>query len=1251
VNLSALFIRRPVATTLLTLGLALAGIAAYFVLPVSPLPSVDIPTISVNANLPGASPDVMATSVATPLERRLGQIADVTEMTSSSSVSRTNITLQFGLDRDINGAARDVQAAINAARADLPTTLRSNPTYRKVNPADAPILILTLSSPTLTKPQIYDAASTVIQQKLSQVSGVGEVDIGGGAQPAVRVELNPGALANAGIGLEDVRAAIAASNANQPKGAIVLGGQRLQIYTNDQGYHASDYASLVIAYRNSAPVRLSDIADVRDGPEDERNAGVSNGHDAMVVLIRREPGANVIATVERIKALLPELRGELPPAVNLDIAIDRTTTIRGSLAEVERSLLISIVLVVLVVLVFLRSGRATLIPGVAVAVSLLGTLGIMFLLGFSLDNLSLMALTVATGFVVDDAIVVLENITRHVEDGMPRMQAALRGAQEVGFTVVSISVSLIAVFLPILLMGGLVGRLFREFAMVLSSAILISLAVSLTTTPMMAARLIDEKREHDPNRRRGVFSRISGWIETGFGWILGLYERSLRLALKARFLVLLILFGTIALNVYLYVIVPKGFFPQQDTGALNGGIRADQTTSFAAMNVKLRRFVNIVHHDPAVATVTAFVGGGQSNTGFMFVSLKSKEGPDPRKISADEVVGRLRPKLMRVPGAQLFLQSVQDIRTGGRAGNAQYQYTLMSDDLNALRTWSVKLTEAMKRRSDTLTEVDSDQQERGLESYINVDRPTASRLGLTSQAVDNVLNDAFSQRQVSTIYNPLNQYFVIMEVAAPFRQNPNALQGIYVTPATTAQSTVNVQRIGPAGVAATTTATSGQVGGAGLVTTSAGRGGGAGGAPGGSGLTTASTSGGGGGGGGSTLATGAGAGGLRGGLTGGVNATSAPSVVSSITGVTGSSQTSQTAASGSVNAPGVQTSGQGATTSALSGSGGVEGAGTGGSASAGSATVSGSSGSGATSNQTTASGGGLGGTAGSPLNGAGVQRSTTGGGASGQPQTGVAVSTSAETMVPLSAFAAWGLNSTPLAVNHQDRSVATTISYNLAPGKALSDAQALIEQLQAQIHMPANVRGSSQGTAQVFQQSLASEPVLILAALVAVYVVLGVLYESYVHPITVLSTLPSAGLGATLALLIFNIPFDIIALIGVILLIGIVKKNAILIIDFALVAEREEGLSSYDAICKACMLRFRPILMTTMAAIFGALPLALGLGEGGEIRRPLGVAIIGGLVVSQILTLLTTPVVYLYLDKLRRPRSGHVPAGAVPARG
>ena len=1072
-NPSALFIRRPVATVLLTIGIAFAGALAYFLLPVSPLPQVDFPTISVLAQLPGASPEVMATSVATPLERHLGQIADVTEMTSVSSLGTARITLQFGLDRNIDGAARDVQAAINAARVDLPTSLRSNPTYRKVNPADAPIMVLALTSSTRSAGQIYDSASTVLEQKLSQVDGIGQVNVGGSSLPAVRVELNPPALFKYGIGLEDVRAALSAANAHSPKGAIEDGARRFQLYTNDQARKASQYRSLVIAYRNGAAVRLSDVADIQDSVENLRNAGLANGKPAVLIILYRQPGANIIATVDRVKELLPQLQASIPGDIDISIAADRSPTIRASLHEVELALLISTALVALVVFAALRDVRATLVPAIVVPVSLIGTCGAMYLLGYSLNNLSLMALTIATGFVVDDAIVVLENISRHIESGMSRMQAALQGAREVGFTVLSMSTSLVAVFIPIILMGGIVGRLFREFALTLAVAIMVSMVISLTTTPMMCARLLG----HRAGKKHGRVFRAS---ERLFDSVQSAYGRSLGWALAHGRSVVLILAAIIGLNVYLFVIVPKGFFPQQDTGRMIGGIQADQSISFQLMQQKLTQFISIIQKDRAVESVVGFTGGSQTNSGFVFVSLKPSS---ERKLSVDQVIGRLRRELAQVPGASIFLQSVQDIRAGGRQSNAQYQYTLHADSLPDLYSWEPRILRALQNVPE-LTDVNTDQQEKGLELDLVIDRDTASRLGITASQIDNTLYDAFGQRQVSTIYNPLNQYHVVMEVAPQYWQNPETLKDLFVS-------------------------TSGNIGG--------------------------------------TQATNA------------------------IAGTTG-------ATSGQAKNPAATTSDD------------------------------------AVRNQRT-----------NQLGGTGRNSAST----------GAAISTKMERMVPLAAFSHYEPSTTPLAVNHQGAFVASTISFNLAPGKSLSDAVVAIDGAMNRLGVPSTIHGSFQGTARVFQDSVANQPLLILAALLAVYIVLGILYESYVHPITILSTLPSAGIGAVLALMATGTEFTIIALIGVILLIGIVKKNAILMIDFALDAERESGLTPREAIYRACLLRFRPIMMTTLAALFGALPLAIGIGEGAELRRPLGISIVGGLLVSQVLTLYTTPIIYLYLDRFR----------------
>jgi len=1067
---------RPIGTVLLTAGIALAGIGAFFALPVASLPQVDLPVISVSANIPGASPDTMATSVATPLERRLGTIPSVNEITSNSSVGSTRVTLQFDLSRDIDGAARDVQAAINASRVDLPATLRQNPTYRKFNPSAAPVMILALTSKTKTPGQIYDEASNVLNQQLLQIDGVGDVQIGGGSLPAVRIELKPFALNHYGISTEDVRAAIQASNANRPKGAVQGAGQRLSIYTQTPGLRASDYAPMVIAWRDGAAVQLRDVADVIDGVEDTRTLGLYNGERAVVVLIRAQPNANVIETVDTVRSLLPTLAAQLPADVEIHVASDRTHSIRASLREVEITLIVAVILVVLVVSAFLRSVRATLVPFVATVTALLGTFGVMYLLGYSLNNLSLMALTIATGFVVDDAIVVLENTSRHIEAGMNRLHAALLGAREVGFTVVSISLSLVAVFIPLLFMPGLPGRLFREFAVTLSVAVLISLVLSLTTTPMMCAWLL---RRGGPGRARP--NVVARGLERGYRWMLRTYARSLDWALASKGTVMFILLAVIALNGYLYVVVPKAFFPQQDTGQLAGGLSADQSISTKAMADKLREVVDVIRRDAAVQSVVGFIGGSRAGGGFMFVELKPASERADRGLA---VIARLRPQLERVTGLRVFLTPVQDVRAGGRSSNAAYQYTLKGADSAELNEWTRKLVEALKPHDDVMTDVNSDIQENGVQMNVVVDRDAAARLGITARAVDNALYDAFGQRQAATIYTELNQYHVVMEWAPGYTESPNALADIYVPATSLASSGGKVVNVESAGTSTAADASSAR----------------------------------------------------------GEASASAPA-------------------------------------------------------------------------------------AGAPLSPNPALRNAS---------SGNALANQATHLVPLATIARFVEGPTASAVSHQDTELATTISFNLNEGATLDDAQRAITQAEADIALPTTIRGAFAGTALLAQQTNSEQLLLIAAALIVIYILLGVLYESLVHPLTVLSTLPSAGVGAVLALLLFRMDFTLIALIGVFLLIGIVKKNAILIIDFALEAERARGLASVDAVREACLLRFRPILMTTLAAGLGALPLAIGFGEGAELRQPLGVAIIGGLIASQLLTLLTTPVVYLLLDRFRR---------------
>ena len=1068
-NISALFIRRPVATILLTFGVVLAGLLAFRQLPVAPLPNIDFATIQVTATQPGASPENMATSVAAPLERHLASIADVIEMSSQSTLGNTRITIQFGLDRDIDGAARDVEAAINAARADLPTSLRQNPTYRKINPADAPIMVLALTSKSRPIGQLYDVASNILQQRISQLAGVGQVNVTGSALPAVRVELNPTALNHYGIGLEDVRAALASANANSPKGQIETSDFNYQIYANDQASKAAQYKDLVIAYRDKAAVRLSDVAEVLDSVEDLRNAGIANGVPAIGIVISRMPGANIIEAVDAVKKELPALIRALPGDVNLTLAVDRSVTIRGSLDDTLWTLVTSVALVVLVVFAFLRDLRSTFVPSVAVPASIIGAFAMMYLLGFSLNNLSLMALTISTGFVVDDAIVVLENVTRHLEMGKSRLRAALDGAAEVSFTVVSISLSLVAVFIPLVLAPGLIGRLFKEFTLTLAVAVLISMVVSLTTTPMMCALLL---KRAPPRHGRLYYA-----VEAVFDAMLRFYRVTLDIALRHQVVMMASLVGSVVLVVVLFKSLPFSMFPVQDTGLMIGSIQGDQSISFQAMQKKLARLEEIVQEDPAVATIVGVTGGQQVNSGFTYISLKPFS---QRKVTADEVVNRLRGKLAQVAGARLFLVAVSDLRTGGRQTNATYQYTLLSDETTDLYKWAPILTRALAK-SDVLTDVNSDQQQGGLEADVTIDRATLKRLGLTLNAVDNTLYDSFGQRQVSTIYNALNQYHVVMEVAPRYWQDPSSLEGVYVSTSganPNGSQTTNISAASFAAAASTSTAAS-------------------------------------------------------------VAADSARNLA-----------TNSLAASGHSAA-----------------------------------------------------------------------------------SAGAAVTTSQETMAPLAATAAFSKGHTPLGVNHQGVFAAATISFNLAPHKAISDAQAVIEATMRDIGMPATIRGTFAGTALASAQAQGGLGLLIGAALLTVYIVLGVLYESYIHPVTIILTLPSAGVGALLALYLFNTELTIIAFIGIILLIGIVKKNAILMIDFALAAERQ-GMDSRAAIREACLERFRPIIMTTMAALMGALPLAFGTGEGSELRHPLGITIVGGLLVSQVLTLYTTPVLFLWMDAL-----------------
>ena len=1214
-GISAPFIRRPIATALLTAAIALAGFVAFLQLPTAPLPQVDFPTINVSANLPGASPDIMASAVAAPLERQFAHIASLSEMTSASYLGSTSITLQFDLNRNIDGAARDVQAAINAARANLPSNLPQNPTYRKVNPADAPIIIVALTSDTYSRGQLYDAASTIMQQRLLQIEGVGQVNVGGGALPGVRVDINPTQLNNTGLTLEDVRAMLSQQNANIPKGQLADERKTADILANDQLLKAKDYEPLIVAYRNGAPVTLSDIASVRDSVENIRAAGYLNGKAAIPLVIFRQPGANIIQTVDRVKAALPSLKASMPAAINMQVVLDRTQTIRASVFEVERTLVIAILLVVLVVFLFLRNGRATLIPAVVVPTSLIGTFGVMYLCGYSLDNLSLMALTISTGFVVDDAIVVIENVTRHLEQGVRPMQAALKGAREVGFTVLSISLSLVAVFTPILLMGGIVGRLFREFAVTLSTAILVSLVISLTTTPMMCARLLRQDRQA---KAPGPISRLT---ENVFAWISNRYRGSLQVVLQHPAITLGVLIATIAATGYLFMVVPKGFFPQQDNGTVFGGMQGSQDTSFQAMQDAALRVNNAIKIDPAVAAVINFVGGNSAtNSGFVYVALKPL---NERKVSSSEVINRVRPKLGAIPGAMTFLQAGQDVRIGGRQSNAQYQYTIQSENLQDLVKWGpIVLAEMRKLRG--FTDVNSDQQNAGLQASLTYDRQTAARLGISAQLIDDTLYDAFGQRQVSTMFTSLNQYHVVMEVDPQYWQSPTGLDSIYIRPNTTAASVAPSPSPTPtAGASSAITASTSQnaapptpipapsvaspfptVGPiaaptpptpfpgfvptptpAAVATPSA--------TP----TPTAST----------------------------IFAATQPTPV-----VSGTATSSLTLPSTAVGASSTLFASSQATPSASAATTSSTIVATPTPTAIAVATLSTTPANlllVPTTSPTPAPWSFVPAPQATPASNAVASTSDSGGGSTPTP--------SPTPVVPLSAIASYQPTTAPIAVNHQGQFPSVTISFNLAGGMALSDAVAAIQQMQQRIAMPGTVHGSFSGTAQAFQTSLAGEPLLILAALVAVYIVLGILYESYIHPITILSTLPSAGVGAVLALMISHTDLSVIGIIGILLLIGIVKKNAILMVDFALEAERAQGMRPREAIYQACLLRLRPILMTTTAALFGALPLIISTGMGSELRRPLGITIVGGLIFSQALTLYTTPVVYLYFDRLR----------------